>query len=210
MARVITYSTTFPSYHPLEGQSTYFVEKFLNSIDKNNYFFSQCNDCGWMGCSSAMEGGGQIADTGDYSDVYCPKCSSGNYYDLDNIVSDTYYIGKFKPKYHTIRQGNRWKVGDYFSPRIWSGKPYNSKQIILSRDIEIKKVYPFAIFSKENKQKMPKECTGIFVNNKQVDTQFLVELAQNDGLDYDTLLQWFKYPSQFYGQIICWNENINY
>ena len=52
-----------------------------------------------------------------------------------------YYNGF--PKYHTIRSGNRRKVGDKFSPRIWSGKPYNSKQITIAEDLEIKKVWDF-------------------------------------------------------------------
>jgi hypothetical protein len=26
---------------------------------------------------------------------------------------------KFQHKYHTIRKGNRFKVGDKFSPRVW-------------------------------------------------------------------------------------------
>lgn len=30
-------------------------------------------------------------------------------------------------KSHTIRSGHRWKVGDTFSPRVWSGNPYRSK-----------------------------------------------------------------------------------
>ena len=44
-------------------------------------------------------------------------------------------------KGHTIRAGNRWKVGDKFSPRVWSGKPYASKQIIIAPDIEVKKIF---------------------------------------------------------------------
>ena len=36
------------------------------------------------------------------------------------------------PKCHTIRAGHRFKPGDWFSPRVWSGKPYNSKQIIIN------------------------------------------------------------------------------
>lgn len=36
MAKVITFSRTFPSYHPKAGQPTYFVEKFYNSLFSRN------------------------------------------------------------------------------------------------------------------------------------------------------------------------------
>lgn len=32
MSKVITFSRTFPAYHPKAGQPTYFVEKFWESI----------------------------------------------------------------------------------------------------------------------------------------------------------------------------------
>lgn len=32
MSRVITFSRTYPSYHPKAGQPTYFVEKVMNSF----------------------------------------------------------------------------------------------------------------------------------------------------------------------------------
>lgn len=31
--------------------------------------------CGWRGLSEDCAGGGQIADTGDYDDPLCPKCT---------------------------------------------------------------------------------------------------------------------------------------
>lgn len=31
--------------------------------------------CGWRGLSQECAGGGQIADTGDYDDPLCPKCT---------------------------------------------------------------------------------------------------------------------------------------
>lgn len=107
-----------------------------------------------------------------------------------------YYNGI--PKYHTIRAGNRWKVGDKFSPRVWSGKPYQSKQIIIAPDIEVKKVWE--IFS-----------DGIlwWVNHQPFITDNQRVLAENDGLDYGDFLNWFKYKP-FSGQIICWNDRINY
>lgn len=48
-------------------------------------------------------------------------------------------------KSHTIRAGRRWKKGDLFSPRVWSGKPYASKQIAFAPPILIKKVWDIDI-----------------------------------------------------------------
>ena len=38
------------------------------------FFVAQCEKCGFKGTSDEWKGGGQIADTGDYGDFYCPVC----------------------------------------------------------------------------------------------------------------------------------------
>ena len=38
------------------------------------WFNVRCQKCGWKGSSEFLDGGVQIADTGDYSDTYCPNC----------------------------------------------------------------------------------------------------------------------------------------
>lgn len=109
---------------------------------------------------------------------------------------------KYLPKHHTIRSGNRFKVGDKFSPRVWSGKPYYSKQIIIAPDIEVEKVYEFEIHGSEFK-----------INENIYDgmnIEILEMIAQNDGLNRQELLDWFKYPNSFKGQIICWSDKISY
>ena len=107
-------------------------------------------------------------------------------------------LSNYGAKHHTIRAGNRWKVGDKFSPRVWSGKPYNSKQIIIAPDIEIKKVWNFEIKDSEV------NINGFLYNGKTKD------LIKNDGLEEMDFWNWFQFPNPFSGQIICWNENINY
>ena len=112
-------------------------------------------------------------------------------------------------KYHTIRGGNRWKIGDKFSPRVWSGKPRHSKQIIIAPDIEIKKLWNVVIEFTPNQ-------THIMLPTK-IHSQFqllsLGDVAKNDGLSFQDFEGWFnpnKEHKTFEGQIICWNENINY
>ena len=102
-------------------------------------------------------------------------------------------------KYHTIRAGHRFKVGDKFSPRVWSGKPYASKQITIAQDIEVKKVWYFDI----------DPLTGNYLlNGVEQNLAQLKEIATNDGLEIDDFECWF--PKSFRGQIICWNEKIDY
>lgn len=176
MSSVLTFSRTFPAYHPKAGQSTLFVQQIWQSIGlpSAEYYLNFENDVWWG------------------------------------------YRMKGNPKHHTIRAGNRWKVGDKFSPRVWSGKPYASKQIIIAPDIEVKKVWSFGI---ENGRILINEDEVYNCNllcNQQIKTNKYFSLASNDGLHADDFEAWFKVgyntnnEKDFKGQIICWNENINY
>lgn len=110
--------------------------------------------------------------------------------------------GHEAPKFHTIRAGHRFKEGDWFSPRVWSGKPYNSKQIQFAPDIEVTKTWDFKL--------LDDGC--IYINGglyAYPNSDFALKpLAENDGLDWVDLLNWFNKP--FEGQIICWNDKIEY
>jgi hypothetical protein len=101
------------------------------------------------------------------------------------------------PKYHTIRAGNRWKVGETFSARIWSGKPYRSKQVEFAQ-LPIKKIWNIEF----------DENGVIAIDGFYTDKDY--EIAMNDGLAEDDFYSWFPMGKPFKGQIICWNENVNY
>jgi hypothetical protein len=131
---------------------------------------------------------------------------ANNYWDWHEYYNCT------APKYHTIRADHRFKVGDKFSPRIWSGKPYRSKQLIIGPDIEIKKVWDFRI-------KLFNDGWWIDFGSHRVcgahdfKMSALPLLARNDGLELADFLSWFQYHTRttpFLGQIICWNDKINY
>lgn len=176
----MTFSRTFPSYHPKAGQPTFFVEKFINSMFELK-----------------IKG---------YDDLHFD-------YDLaesfDNLGS----------KHHTIRAGHRFKVGDKFSPRVWgndvnpkSGRrgAYHSKQIIIAPDVEVKQIFDVCIWRGDG------VYVGLSVNNEA--KQLLVNsvVSRNDGLELKDFEDWFclepkfKKTNWFDGQIICWNENVNY
>lgn len=180
MSRVITFSRVFPAHHPKKGQPTYFPEKIWKG-------FYELNN-------------GDIRDFLWYLEQY------DNHFGVQNIKN----VHNYEPKWHTIRSGNRWKVGDKFSPRVWSGKPYQSKQIIIAPDIEIKKVWDIKIIHDEG-------TFEIFIDDKfcfELGSVKSEHLVKNDGLSIEDFENWFylsiKKPGYFGGQIICWNENINY
>lgn len=120
------------------------------------------------------------------------------------------------PKWHTIRAGNRWKAGDTFSPRVWSGKPYNSPQIIIAPDIEIVKTWEIEIGPSEG------QYPSIWLNKDELIYQedsarnayfirVIDQIAKNDGLSRKDLLDWFRFPKPSGPmQVICWNPDINY
>lgn len=119
----------------------------------------------------------------------------------DFVLYDWHQYYHAIEKYHTIRAGNRWKEGEYFSPRIWSGKPYRSKTIEFVRPIKIERTWIIKTCIKKSKP----VC---FINGKRIDFYTWSRLARNDGLTSANLTAWFRKP--FTGQIICWNRNINY
>lgn len=127
-------------------------------------------------------------------------------YDLKVFESEK----DFDCKHHTCRSGKNWKVGDKFSPRVWSGKPYNSKQIIIAPDIEVKKVWDFEI----TRTDFEITRTDYLLNGNRLGLKELKIVAQNDGFeDSDDFELWFSNVTvhdNFKGQIICWNESIEY
>lgn len=184
MSRVMTFSRLFPKGHHRAGKPTYFVEKIWNSIGFENAIESKFDEIHSL--------------TG---------------YDADFIQRFFDTLGYTDGvKHHTIRAGHRWKVGDWFSPRVWgndinpkSGRsgPYHSKQITFAPDIQIKKVWEFDV----------DPWDAYVVNRKPLSLSELKTVALNDGFenldDFEMYLN-VKPKDLFQGQIICWNENINY
>lgn len=182
MPRVITFSRYFPKGHPKAGQPTRFMQKM------------------WQG----------LIQVGNLEYREAMRKIIRDDFNADGV----HWASKeWIPKWHTIRSGNRWKVGDKFSPRVWSGKPYASKQIQFAPDIEIKKVQDFEIVI----------LGGVIcfrINDRPRGQLYplnahLQEIAKNDGLNTDDLISWFTcHPKArkegFRGQILCWNQDIEY
>lgn len=186
----MTFSGVFPSYHPRRHNKTNFVEKIHYSIWNN------------------------VSD--EYIDMI-DFIRSANKHLPPNLVNHYIYTldmeTRFEPKHHTIRAGHRWKVGDKFSPRVWSGQPYKSKQIIIAPDIEVKKVWTFDVVKDGDYVMAAIDRWPFYEENKDFVTNVegFETLSKNDGLSVPDLKAWFKWPKPTGEmQIICWNESINY
>jgi len=171
----------FPSYHPRKGQPTYFIEKVWQSL----YNMGKIDNC--LG-SPLLEK------------------------ELENFSNPSHFI---TPKWHTIRAGKHFKVGDYFSPRVWSDKPYTSKQITISPDLQIKRIWDYeVVVPKKGVEQWFLNGTMVSESNEYMQQWFncnlIKEIAKNDGLELSDFLNWFKHPSNFSGQIICWSESVEY
>jgi hypothetical protein len=187
MARVITFSRTFPSYHPKAGQPTHFVEKIVGGLVARDL----------KGCDTPLIK--SLRDVGMLS----IEALNGLY---DN--EEPWF------KHHTIRGGHRFKAGDTFSPRVWSGKPYNSKQIRIAPNIQVKRTWDFEMDALGvcSIARPGEQQTYTFCIKENLDEV----IARNDGLDDPDFYWWFsrspdfKKHDGFEGQIICWNEKIEY
>lgn len=184
--RYLSFSTTFPSYHPKAGQKTDFIEKIWSGLLQI--------DSQWY---AQFLPGAREEDDRQFKLSYSKMRS-------------------FEPKYHTIRSGHRWKVGDGIIPFIWSGKPYRSKwtKPFYNGDliIPIERVWDFKI--DENGI-----CSlgGKYLLDSDDGAPNDVEklIAKNDGLTDIDFFHWLVYPvyksaKPFSGQIICWNKEIRY
>ena len=131
--------------------------------------------------------------------------------DIDNWVDGEIASNKIKididkllalnKKWHTIRAGHRWKPGDKFSPRSWSDKPYASKQVILSPDIEVVETYDVFIDKY-------KDWWEFRLNTNDLSLDQIELIANNDGLIPIDFYDWFRMDSvgTFDGQLIAWKK----
>jgi hypothetical protein len=60
---------------------------------KANFYTAICDKCGWWGSSKLLDGGGQIADTGDYGDCYCPVCGNADTGEVEEAPAKVCIIG---------------------------------------------------------------------------------------------------------------------
>jgi hypothetical protein len=179
--KVLTFSRHFPTGHPKAGQPTWFVNKIWNCFRRVEDNSLPAQYFQW------------VKKFPSHSDEYRKAVNA----DLAP-----------EPKHHTIRAGNRWKSGDMASLRIWSDKPYRSKQIEFAQ-VEVKKTWEFRILFE------PFHKAIFYLNGNELSVRAVVQIAQNDGLTEQDFLDWFKiHPKsksfEFIGQVISWSSVIDY
>ena len=200
MSRVLPFSRTFPAYHPKAGQDTYFVEKILFSLPD----FKDTAMGIFNGNEEYLELLFRLNPDFEKADIrrFWRSLNSGWFLETPDNEE---LVGK----HHTIRDGNRWKAGDWFSPRVWSGKPCNSKQIIIAPDIQVKKEWRVEINFRQNSPVMFVPD----VQTRHIDMDLMDKIAVNDGLDPQDFFGWFLFDKKadpFRGQIICWSPSVEY
>lgn len=183
MAKVITFSRVFPKTHPRRGEPTFFVEQILKQKGVD-----------WTTRSYLMK-----LILYNQKNLLDGKLTKQDLIDFQKSLID--YKGLKK---HTIRNGCRFREGDWFSPRVWSGRPYFSPQIIFLPNTQVMRIWDFQITNGA--------INSLIINYRIIHNSWQVlELALNDGLSLEDFEKWFfplnkeKYKG-FSGQIICWDE----
>lgn len=128
------------------------------------------------------------------------------YLDIGQMVRDP------MDKHHTVRAGHRFKKGDKFSPRVWAGKPYRSKQIILGPDVEVANTWNFEV---DENGICSLNGRYILSDGEHFEEPLIEEIAKNDGLSTKDFVDWiiqpaYKNHTPFRGQITTWNSKIEY
>ncbi len=188
MTKVRTLSRTFPNGHVREGQPTYFVAQVLNAVSKTgiNVTYQHIVDLNQDKIDKGL-----ITESVIWKFWY-------------NVLADIRNkVGSYE-KLHTIRANNpktnepHFTTGDKIQLAVWTGKPYASHQIRICPELEVV-CYDFEV--EKNHVPTGPEWIPSINGNELYD---LEKLAINDGLSLDDFKSWFKYPSEFDGQIIAW------
>ena len=204
MSKVITFSKTFPKYHPKSGQPTGFVKSILR---QQGVLINESYKSLLLKLNTKNLFSGKLS----YADIIL-------FFEDLKKEDEPFY-----DKIHTIRGGSRFKKDEKFSPRVWSAKPYNSSQIIFFDDIKIKSEWDFKIITEDDDGEndwsfvefLGKQYTAYGYGG--YDDKKMVEIAKNDGLEIKDFYDWFltgrtknqrinNEPKIFDGQIICWGD----
>ncbi|HRH46903.1 MAG TPA: hypothetical protein PKY82_34975 [Pyrinomonadaceae bacterium] len=111
-------------------------------------------------------------------------------------------ISQTFPSYH-VQAGHPSnfvaKIWTALNLRIWTGKPYCSKQLEIAL-VKVVQTYKFRIVHRNS-------LSSIYLD--EVECRIDLEtLAKNDGLEVEDFASWFRFGTaqdfDFEGQIICW------
>lgn len=170
------FSSRFPATHPRKGKLTYFPEKIWAHLILNRGY-TEMQSAQWL-----HEYRGKVLSEWERGLSFQAIASA--------ILDKT-------PKIHTIRKGEKRKVGDKFEPYVWTGLPYRTPQIVFAPTLEVLQLEHFQTQIEGAKKTRYFSVEGHFMSHWE-----LVELAQNDGLFIDDFKDWFSKSDEIQGQII--------
>ncbi len=85
------------------------------------------------------------------------------------------FVNNKTPKIHTIREGDGYRKGMKFAPYVWSGRPYNSLQIVFAPELTVEKTTPIVV--DKFAVRIITADTGTLSGSQTL------ELVKNDGID---------------------------
>jgi hypothetical protein len=94
------------------------MKPICSEKELNRYYPAKCQKCWWVGSSSKVNGGGPLGDSGDYDDIYCPRCDSWevdeyhcNYFPWYQFIFDFIWLvyGNPKHKRQLKREEEYWE-----------------------------------------------------------------------------------------------------
>jgi hypothetical protein len=176
MSKVRTFSRHFPLGHPRKGEKTFFVEQILRGLHVDYSSLSY------------------LEDLKRYNQVNLNKGKLSQK-DIELFWAELEQVNN--EKHHTIRAGIHFKVGDKFSPRVWTKTPFYSPQIIFYDDLSVH-------YAPEVKVKN----SLLYLQGKLIQEPQYSLVAMNDGLISSDMKAWFR--KDLKGQIICWKKDLIY
>jgi hypothetical protein len=176
--REVTFSRHFPAYHPNKGEKTNFVEKITSY--------------------NVLQDIQQEKLTGVIIPNFVAEIEKADFLKKRKDIIE-HYLKVYPPKLHTIRQGKKFKVGDYIKPMVWAGRPYHKTpeglwKIQFCDPLLIVQVYDFE-YTK----------SVYLLDGKELNKVQLEKIANNDGLPLEQFECWFN-KKEFSGQVICWGK----
>ncbi len=226
MAKVITFSRYFPKTHPRSGEPTYFVEQILNQrgiqyksekyldllLDLNQQKIDEgkltrqdiidFQESLYVDCDGIKHHTIRNGNRFNQGDCFSPRVWSKNPYNSPQII--------FLPV-TIVKKAIEVKMSHFFMDLKYFGS-----SVLILGNFGRYNTYFLSKLDKILFNKLPYE---LLKNKLHSESYIDCEIYKNDGLSLEDFIDWFI-PSrkikknsasiEFFGQIICWSDDINY
>lgn len=112
-------------------------------------------------------------------------------------------------KIHSIREGNRWKKGDFIhmatGVRSKNYNQFNANQPYLQICTGTQRI--IIVITQKKALNIPYDDIIVLIDGKKLPTRWLIMLVKNDGFNNLTdFILWFKHSKGFVYQIVHWTK----